>query len=570
MRLVFCIVFILFLVLLCSSGGYQVFIDGIADKKLAQTFLQSSSSYVKRNDPLTSLSELKARAKADSEKLTDLAHYHGYYLAKVSYVFSASPKFSVHFQVDLGPKFSLNRLTLIPDADVPKLEKGQDISTQAILDYEKSLLTNLQKKGFAKAIITKREVVADAQTHTLDIHFYLDPGPQAVFGPLYLFGNKSVLRETIHKYIGWKEGDPYDPVKVEKAENDLEKSGLFTSVIISQDELEENVLPVTLNVQEAKHKSIGFGLSYTTTWGPGITAEWENRNLRGLADTLAFRTEIWQRYQTASLSLTRHQDKQKDVDLIWLLEYNKLHTLPFDCRSLSVSRLLQKKISVGREVNYGVRLEWLHAKNFDSDKTYYLIKIPLQFKMSSADNFLDPRSGQTLSIKVTPTAQAKFPMAFYASQVTSLSSFYTLPNDLMTLAGKLVFGSFIGASEHTIPPPDRFYGGSENVLRGYKAFTVSPLHKKRIPLGGRSLLAASFETRLRSHTNIGWALFYDVGNVYSENIPKPKTHQLQSVGAGIRYNTPIGPLRFDVAIPLNRRPHIDPPFQIFFSIGQAF
>jgi translocation and assembly module TamA len=140
----------------------------------------------------------------------------------------------------------------------------------------------------------------------------------------------------------------------------------------------------------------------------------------------------------------------------------------------------------------------------------------------------------------------------------------------MTLASKLTLGNIFGAAQHTIPTPDRFFSGTENTLRGYRYLTVSPLNKHDKPIGGRSLLAASIETRFRTDSGFGWALFYDVGNVYSANFPVIDHGFLQSTGAGIRYATPLGPLRLDVAIPLNRRHKIDPHFQIYFSIGQSF
>ena len=580
-RIYLLLILLVFLTLLCSSSDtYQVAIEGIEDKKLAAKFLDATTTYTKRGTATISFSELKARSESDIEKLIDLAHYHGYYLATASYTCTSLPKMAVEFHVTLGPQFTLKSLQLVAVDEESReiLSKispikqplGQIITTQKILDYENLVLFTLKMNGCATAEIVKKEVVADAKEHTLDVTLHVQTGPQVHFGPLQITGNKSVNAETIHKYIFWKPGDLYDAKKVEKTESALEKTGLFTSVNLIQEPISGDSLPMTLNLQEAKHKSLGFGLSYTTTWGPGITAEWENRNLRGSGDILAFRAELWERYQTATLSLIKPRDQNMDMDIIWLLEYNKLHTLAFDSRSYSLSRLIQKRISQNSEFGFGGRLEWLDSKNYDSDQIYYLIKLPIQLKVSSADNFLDPKSGQTLNIKVTPTTQAQSPHFFYGSQTTSLSTYHTLPNDSLTLAGKVVFGNIMGAARNTIPPPDRFYGGSENVLRGYRAFTVSPLHKDRIPLGGRSLLAASAEMRFRTRGNFGWAFFYDVGNVYGTNLPKLQIRQLQSVGMGIRYATPIGPLRFDIAVPLNPRAHIDPRMQIFFSIGQSF
>ena len=100
--------------------------------------------------------------------------------------------------------------------------------------------------------------------------------------------------------------------------------------------------------------------------------------------------------------------------------------------------------------------------------------------------------------------------------------------------------------------------------------TVSPLDHKNKPTGGRSMLISSNELRWKCTEKIGVAAFYEIGNVYSNPFPDFKKGQLQSVGAGIRYLTPVGPIRFDVAVPLNRRKDVDPPCQFYMSIGQSF
>src|SRR5262249_18262594 len=135
-----------------------------------------------------------------------------------------------------------------------------------------------------------------------------------------------------------------------------------------------------------------------------------------------------------------------------------------------------------------------------------------------------------------------------------------------------------------IPPPERFFAGSDGLLRGYRYLTVSPLNKEREPIGGRSMLIGAFELRWRLTKKWGLVGFYDIGNVYSQSVPDLSRKQLQSVGVGIRYHTLVGPIRLDVAFPLDRRHDIkirdkhsgghhhthDPTYQIYFSIGQSF
>ena len=84
------------------------------------------------------------------------------------------------------------------------------------------------------------------------------------------------------------------------------------------------------------------------------------------------------------------------------------------------------------------------------------------------------------------------------------------------------------------------------------------------------MVAGTLEARIRMESGLGWVLFYDTGNVFRQTFLPRGLKLLNSVGAGVRYATPIGPLRLDVAVPLNRRSDIDPYFQIYFSIGHSF
>ncbi len=522
----------------------------------------------------TSRTMLRRRAEKDKEKFEEIAHYYGYYGAKIRYTITDDDQ--VRFLADLGQKYRLESCTVVPDVvsnlDILKLEPGQFITTQQVVDAEQALLWHLKKKGYAISRIAKCTCLADAKKQTLKITFEVDTGPIVTFGTTQVIGTQNVRYETVKKYITWKEGEKFNPSDIETTQNHLEKTGLFSSVVITEEKelADGSKLPITINVQESKHHSVGAGVAYASPYGPGVKAEWENKNLRGHGDTLTFRTEIWQKYQTVLLSLTKPHFHGYDQDLIWVAEYDKLRNIAFHSRSYNLSGILQKRIRPQVESLMGLRLEWLHSRNFEGSHFYHLVKLPLQFKWSNANNLLDPTKGETLNIKVTPATNFLAPSFFYVSQTTQLSGYYSIINNHCTLAAKLVLGNILGANRNTIPPPDRFYGGSENVMRGFRAYTVSPLHDHKTPAGGRSLLAASLEARFRTQGDFGYVLFYDVGNVYKKNVPELNIHQYHSVGAGLRYTTPIGPLRLDVAVPLNPRPHLDPNFQIYFSIGQSF
>jgi translocation and assembly module TamA len=128
----------------------------------------------------------------------------------------------------------------------------------------------------------------------------------------------------------------------------------------------------------------------------------------------------------------------------------------------------------------------------------------------------------------------------------------------------------VGTKQENVPLPVLFLGGSEDDLRGYRYKTVSPLNEDRKPFGGRSAIFLTAEARLRVTETIGVVPFADFGTVAFEQWPQFQAKWFKSVGAGLRYFTFFGPLRFDVGFPLNRRHKVDPAFRIYASIGQTF
>ena len=120
------------------------------------------------------------------------------------------------------------------------------------------------------------------------------------------------------------------------------------------------------------------------------------------------------------------------------------------------------------------------------------------------------------------------------------------------LAGKISAGSIVGASKSDVPTDRRFFTGGGGSIRGYSYQMAGPRDSNNDPTGGRSYIAASLEARMKVTDTIGLAAFVDTGNTINSSMPQFKDEWYTGVGAGLRYLTPIGPLRLDVAVPLKK------------------
>jgi translocation and assembly module TamA len=214
---------------------------------------------------------------------------------------------------------------------------------------------------------------------------------------------------------------------------------------------------------------------------------------------------------------------------------------------------------------------------------YTLVALPLSLSYDSthlASPLDDPLHGMRDSLSVTPTLSLGHPSATFIITQVKLAAYFDLNNlgffdpGRSVLAMRALVGIAQGAGEFSLPPDQRFYGGGSGTIRGYPYQAVGPQFTTNgipngNPKGGTAIAAGSLEFRQRFGKNFGAAIFVDGGQV-SDTLQADASDFFVGVGAGIRYYTPIGPIRLDVAFPTRRYSNDDVPFEIYIGLGQAF
>lgn len=572
-----------------SDYAYQVEFSEINDKK-AKDLLNSESQLIRLIDtPPATAASLQRRIDDDILILLKALQSLAYYNATIKPVVDRTIcPIAIRLIVDTGPVFTFSLFQVIPDSDCATsccdacsaitlddlgIEIGSTAYPAAIIEAEESLITLLAKQGFPLAKLTKREVQADIAKETVAVNLFLNCGPQAFFGETDVLGSHDLLPIFFTRKIAWRKGCLYNPKLVQRTLNNLEMSGLFSSISITNDDTvqDDGSLPMHITVTEAKRRSVGFGFGYATDLGFGVNADWEHRNISGRGDKLSFVANLWQIKQEGFVRYVLPDFLRPHQDFIWAIEADHEDVRAFREISLSVSGVIERQLNDRLRVSGGAMYTRLRNTHSDNNRTFTLIKAPLQLFWNGTDRLMDPSNGLTVHLKVTPTLQTESPCFFYNYNWLNLTAYKALDCDNhFILAARAAFGSIWGATKHSIPPSERFYAGSDNLLRGYHYLTVCPLNKLNEPIGGRSLMVFSLEARMRIREPFGIVVFYDVGNVYAEPFPQFGHKQLQSAGVGFRYHTPVGPIRLDVAVPFNPRKHLDKGFQVYFSIGQSF
>lgn len=570
-----------------TNYAYNVEFTGIYDGDTRCLLIDESQLVSLADNPPLTAAGLQLRIDNDIEVLLKVLQSKAYYNAsiKAEVDFTATP-IPIELVITSGPIYTFSAFNIIPETNTEDcfqacqtisladigIEIGATAYPASIIEAEEDLLSILEKNGYPLAKLGKREVLADITTNTIQVNIPLDCGRQAFFGGTDVSGNCSLLPVFFCRKIAWCEGELYNPALVQRTLNSLEHSGLFSSIDITHSDTvdEDGNLAMHIAIEEAKRRSIGFGLGYSTDLGFGANAEWEHRNISGRGDKISLVSNIWQIKQEGYVRYMLPDFLRPRQDLILVAEAEHEAIKAYREVSMSFSGIIERQINDKLRVSGGLMFTRLRNTHSDNNRTFSLVKIPMQYYWNGADRLMDPSLGIIVHYKLTPTMQTEKPCFFYTTQWLSTTTYLPMDrNRKFILAGRATFGSIAGAPLLSLPPSERLYAGSDNILRGYHYMTVSPIVDGK-PIGGRSLMAFSLEARMRVWDPFGLVLFYDVGNVYKSAWPQFNHRQLQSAGFGLRYHTPVGPIRLDVAFPFNRRKHLDNYFQVYFSIGQSF
>lgn len=535
-----------------------------------------------QDNPPDSPGLLRRRMENDVETFAGALKARGYFKAEVAGEVDAAvtPRI-VRFMIDPGPRFifARPRLTLSPDATalhdrlretLGRIKSGDNYASGAVLDVETALLERLKELGRPSPVMRERKVVADHATDKVEVSYTIDPGPEAAFGMTEILGLEDVAEVVVAAELAWEEGQPYDRRKVDKTREQLIRTGLFRSVRIDADHADgSDTVIMRLNLLEAPHRNVRAGLWFYSDLGLGINAGWDHRNILGAGQELRLDAELSENRQRANSELILPRTWHPRQSLGLSAQYEHEMTDSYEATNLSLSAIARRPVSEFT-VGYGLAYRLTEVDKDDS-RRFNLFSIPLLVEYSSADNLLDPSGGVTLAARMEPfTDIASRETSFVLWNLTGRHYLPLNRDKSMVLASRGRYSLLAGTSRESIPEDMLLYAGGGGSVRGYAHQYAGQLDEDDEPLGGVSAVDFSAELRWRMNREYGFVLFADGGGAFSGRNPSDTEEYFFGAGAGLRYFTPIGPIRLDVAVPLDRRSGVDDPFQVYVSLGQAF
>ena len=568
-----------------TGVAYAPRIEGAPDERVRELLKDVADAFSMKEEPPASLELLRKRAEGDVTRMKEVLRSEAYYGAEVTARLEEKEgETEVVFQVEPGPRYTVESVDLQyeggaspfqapdpEDGDRSVLEAGTPARAADIVKAGDRLLERLKNRGYPFAEADRPKAVVDHGRKTVRVELRLDPGPRARFGPVILSGLDRVEEPFVRAKLAWEKNALYDGSLLERTRERLIHTGLFSTVEVSPAEsLENGRVPIRLKVQERKPRTVAVGLRYRTDEGPGVQGAWKHRNLLGRGERVSLDATVAADLLGVEGAFRKPGFLRQDQTLLAEASAGLESPEAYTSRHLRTAVGLERTISEGLVAGGGIGFKVSRVEQRDEEEGYALVSLPLRLDWDRSDDLLDPQRGWRLGLRLTPFTEVLEEDLTFARGYASLTHYLRLVKDPnLVLATRWAFGSIVGAERDEIPADERFYAGGGGSIRGLPYQSAGPLEGDD-PLGGRSLVEMSVELRMRLTESLGLVTFVDGGRAFEDTFPGSGGRMLWGAGVGVRYFTFLGPLRLDVAVPLDRRDGVDDAFQFYLSIGQAF
>lgn len=494
----------------------------------------------------------------------------------------------------------------VPPAHLDDLKKrvplkiGQPRDRQLVVTTHEMAVNELRDHGFPYAkVSTAEDDGSDGKQAALT--FTAEPGKLAHFGQIEISGNKSVGDNLIRRKLTFKPGDLYQRSVVQESQRRLYGMELFQFANVEplNQEVQPEDVPIRVTVAEGKHQRVNFGVGYGTDEKGRVDAEYHHVNFLGGARSagahvrwssldrgvrldfnqpyffhsslsLGGEAQQWYTYTPAYRSLVTggkvtltHRSSARTS---WAGSITSEHDSSAIATDVLTDLTLRNDlIALGLDPTTDEQSGTLNALGFD-------------VQHSTADNLLNAHRGYQVALHAEEAGRI-VPRSFNYSAMSADGRHYLPIGDRVVLASRLQFGNIrpVGNDPHNVPFSKKFFLGGATSIRGWGRYEVSPISGSGLPLGGNSMLAFSEELRATLRGNFGGVLFLDAGNVWAGSFGVRLGDLRYAAGPGLRYQTPVGPIRFDVGYQLNPIADLlvngSPQtrrWRLHFSIGQAF
>jgi len=514
-------------------------------------------------------------------------------------------------------------------------QEGQPYSEYQIAVDRDALLARLYSEGYSEAVFTW-SVAADDDNKRVALKYAIQEGPQRFVRQVVTSGLKTTQPGLVNRNLLLNPGDPLSVTRMAETQQRLYDLGIFARVNVAIQNPEGDTANkyVLYQMDEANRYSITGGLGAevgriggdqtslaspagSAGFSPRVSLDLSRLNFRGIGHTVSFRSRLSNIQQRGLVNYSAPRLRNvpgQDLSFTFLIE-NSGDVRTFTSRRREGSVQLSQRLSKANTLLYRYSFRRVGVDNLKIDPLLVpLLSQPVRIGIVSGNLIQDKRDDPTDATRgVYNTVDLGLAAGFFGSEedygrILGRNATYHAFGKRLVFARSLTFGWIAPIaldpatkeSNTDIPLPERFFSGGANTHRGFPENQAGPRDVGTgFPLGGRAVLMNTLEIRFPIlGGNLGGVVFHDAGNVYSRigNISfrlsqrdlQNFDYMVHAVGFGVRYRTPIGPVRFDLGYSMNSPrflgcsitnsltecgPQVEQRIsrlQFHFSIGQAF
>ena len=513
-----------------------------------------------QGNPDLSLVRLQRLHQQAAGQIKTALQVYGYYQARIkSELVEDGGDWVATYTIELGEPIRIGELNIIVSgegSDNPAIKaaiakfplgKGQVLEDPTYDNARDALFRAAIEQGFLDTKFVKREVTVDLRSYTAVINLHIKTGSRYYFGELN-FKQNAMDEKLLRRYVKFKPGDPYSPGKLLRLQTTLSDSGLFQTVDVqaSKKNALDHHVPILVTITARKKQQWRVGLGYATDTGARVSTDY-NR-IVGI-EGHKFETKLLLSETKKSLSAGYK------IPLADPVNQNLGFGVQYSDELVEDRRSLITGWTINHSAPWG---EWLRVISLNYDHEIYTIAdepeqtgralYPLiSITRIRADNRIYTEDGSRIYLELRGANKNLFSDTNYAQVRVGLKWIHSIVDgSLIILRSDL--GSTNVAGLENMPLSQRFFAGGDNSVRGYAYQELGPKDAYGNVVGGKYLIVGSAEFEQRVYGNWSGAVFYDIGNAIDSMGDKLDA----GAGFGVRWNSPVGPVRFDFAWGLSK------------------
>lgn len=552
-------------------------------------------SWFSKNDQYS-----KQKLSADMEVLRSYYMDSGYLEFNIdSTQVSITPdKKDIYITINIteGVKFTVSKVgvsgnTLIPKEEVERLivvKPGDAFSRKALTETSKVVGERLGAEGYAFANINAIPEI-DKEKHEVAFNFVVDPGQRVYIRRINIAGNDKTRDEVIRREFRQVEGAWFDINKIKKSKQRVDKLDFFAEVSMETPQVQgtSDQMDVNISVKEKSTGSASVGAGFSNGDGLSLTGGVSQSNLFGSGNHAAVQLNTGKVNQVYSFSYTNPYFTDDGVSRGF--DIYKRNT---DSRSTTVSQYSSHTLGGGirfgvpidedESINYGLSVERTqlgllatspvrllqYVNTFGATNSNLLATVG--WGRDNRDSAIYTTDG-TVQRAFAEVALPVFDMRYYKLNYQH-QYFYPVSNDItLMLNGEVgIAGGYAGKE---LPFFKNFYAGGTGSVRGYDANSLGPRDINDQVLGGTRRLVGSSELLFPvpgiREKSVRLSGFFDGGAIYGKGDLPGSSGMRYSTGLALTWISPMGPLKFSYAVPLNKQPQ-DKLQRFQFTMGNMF